>query len=573
MIMGQHYLCARQAPQLQARNSLVSNVLGLGESVTMETSPEPALKPHRWPIEAAVILALSFVAIFALHGKMQPAILRAETGYYQVIAHTSPRHERTMLRSFWTKSSHGHYTPLAFTAEFLFAKHVGLRPNWWRDRQLFLGALLIFFLFGFIRAAAAQTGAPPFAAALLAAAITLIFVAQPLMRNILEWPFHGLQIAWMIFAAATGWGLVRLPNSPNKDRLLWQIALTAYGSMHVLGLGLAVVTGTLGVFSLILIGAVTGSLTEFKSHVRALGATLIFLAVAGFLHTFAMIVLNNAPASAGLNAGRLPDWHQLVGLYALLPISIVAGLIGASLDKGVIDSVLHSAWLIGAAVVLTIGLFVVVLAKRSRQICTRPRLAALCLASFSGVMLVTLVAMISMREIREPTSVGLFGYLTGARYVLPFTVSWLGIVLSALMLLSPHRLVFVAVISGLFAVGAIVGHRSYESHVRARTAPLHGASHIQVWRDLVQIAREARAANLPIPNIPLASLSGFSYVDFKYLEPLLHDELGLPPNEHDTFLDWKECREGRLAEYLAKCPTLLPTAQLLDLDLPNPNPP
>src|SRR5205823_14133747 len=131
----------------------------------------------------------------------------------------------------------------------------------------------------------------------------------------------------------------------------------------------------------------------------------------------------------------------------------------------------------------------------------------------------------------------------------------------------------VAIVSSLFAVGAIVGHRSYESHVRARTAPLHGASHIQVWRDLVQIAREARAANLPIPNIPLASLSGFSYVDFKYLEPLLHDELGLPPNEHDAFLDWKECREGRLAEYLAKCPTLLPTAQLLDLDLPNPNPP
>ena len=30
--------------------------------------------------------------------------------------------------------------------------------------------------------------------------------------------------------------------------------------------------------------------------------------------------------------------------------------------------------------------------------------------------------------------------------------------------------------------------------------------------------------------------------------------------------------EHRLAEYLTKCPTLLPTAQLLDLDLPKPNP-
>ena len=539
----------------------------------MVTSPEPALKPHRRGIEAAIILALSFVAIIALHGKMQPTVLGAETGYYQVIAHTSPRHERTLLRGFWTTSSHGHYTPLAFTAEFLFAKHVGLRPNWWRNRQLFLGALLIFVFFGLIRAAAEQTGAPPFATALLAAAMTLIFVAQPLMRNLLEWPFHSLQIGWMIFAAATGWALVRLPGSPNKDRLLWLIVLTAYGSMHVLGLGLAVVTGTVAVLSLILIGALTGSFTEFKSHLPTLVATLIFLAVAGSLHTLAMIALNNAPANAGLNAGRLPDWHQLVGLYALLPISIVAGLFGASLDKGVIDSVLHSAWPIGAAVVLTIGLFVVVLAKRSRQICTRPRLAALCLASFSGVMLVTLVAMISMREIREPTGVGLFGYLIRARYVLPLTVSWLGIVLAALMLLSPQRLVFLAVVSSLFAVGAIVGHRSYESHVLARTAPLHGASHIQIWRNLVQIAHEARAANLPIPNIPLQSLSGFSFVDFKFLEPLLHDELHLPENEHDSFLDWTECREHRLAEYLTKCPTLLPTAQLLNVDLPNPNRP
>ncbi len=240
----------------------------------MVTSLEPALKPHRRGIEAAIILALSFVAIIALHGKMQPTVLGAETGYYQVIAHTSPRHERTLLRGFWTTSSHGHYTPLAFTAEFLFAKHVGLRPNWWRNRQLFLGALLIFVFFGLIRAAAEQTGAPPFATALLAAAMTLIFVAQPLMRNLLEWPFHSLQIGWMIFAAATGWALVRLPGSPNKDRLLWLIVLTAYGSMHVLGLGLAVVTGTVAVLSLILIGALTGSFTEFKSHLVRLIANL-----------------------------------------------------------------------------------------------------------------------------------------------------------------------------------------------------------------------------------------------------------------------------------------------------------
>jgi len=110
--------------------------------------------------------------------------------------------------------------------------------------------LRTFLFFGLIRAAAEQTRPPPFAAALLAAAATLILVAQPLMRGLLQWPFHGLQIGWMIFATATGWALVRLPGSANKGPLLWLIALTAYGSMHVLGLGLAVVTGTVAVFSL-----------------------------------------------------------------------------------------------------------------------------------------------------------------------------------------------------------------------------------------------------------------------------------------------------------------------------------
>src|SRR5207247_10909438 len=107
------------------------------------------------------------------------------------------------------------------------------------------------------------------------------------------------------------------------------IVLTTYGSRTVLGLCMAVDTGTVAVLSLILIGAVTGSFTEFKSHLPTLVATLIFLAVAGSLHTLAMIALNNAPANAGLNAGRLPVWHKLVGLYDLLLISTVAGLFGA----------------------------------------------------------------------------------------------------------------------------------------------------------------------------------------------------------------------------------------------------
>jgi len=533
-----------------------------------DTLPEAGRKQHHHGVELVVALALSFAAIFALHRPMQVAVLRAETGFYQVIAHSSPAQQRIFLRNFWAQSSHGHYTPLAFTAEFFFAKQAGLRPNWWRNRQFFLAGLLTFFLFGFIRSAAEKTRAPPFAGALLAAAATLIFIAQPLMRDILQWPFHGLQVTWIIFALATGWGLVRLSDSTDKNRLLWLIALLAYGSMHVLGLGLAVVTGTFAVFCLILLPTLSGYFPEFRAHVTTLTRTLAFLAILGSAHTLAMITLNNASANTIATVAHSPDWHELVGLFALLPVSIFAELCGTRLDSRLIDSVLHTAWPIGVAVVLAIGLFIIVLFRGSQQVpCTR-RSAALFLAMFSAVMLLTMVAMITLREIQEPTASGLYGYLIGARYVLPITVAWLGLALAAMMLLSAGRLFFAAAVSGLLALGTIVAHVSYESQVLPKLTPLHGASHIQVWRNLVQIAREARAANLPIPNLPLQSLSGFPFVDFKFLEPLLDDELHLPKNEHDSFLDWTECREHRLTEYLIKCPTLLPTAQLLDLKLP-----
>jgi hypothetical protein len=71
----------------------------------METLPRPEPNRHRRGVELAVALVLSFVAIFALHGQMQPAVLRAETGYYQVIAHTQPRHERTLLRKFGQRAT------------------------------------------------------------------------------------------------------------------------------------------------------------------------------------------------------------------------------------------------------------------------------------------------------------------------------------------------------------------------------------------------------------------------------------------------------------------------------------
>ena len=126
-----------------------------------------------------IALALCYLGIFVLHRAMNPEMLRSEAGYYQRVAHASAAEQQSLLRDFWKTSSHGHYTPAAFTAEFYLTKYAGLRPDIWRARQLMLGGLLAFFVFGFVRAAASQTQVPRTVSNIFAAGVTLLFIAQP----------------------------------------------------------------------------------------------------------------------------------------------------------------------------------------------------------------------------------------------------------------------------------------------------------------------------------------------------------------------------------------------------------
>jgi hypothetical protein len=512
-----------------------------------------------------IALALCYLGIFVLHRAMNPEMLRSEAGYYQTVAHASAAEQQSLLRSFWKTSSHGHYTPAAFTAEFYFTKYAGLRPNIWRARQLLLGGLLAFFVFGFVRAAASQTQVPRTVSNIFAAGVTLLFIAQPVARDILDVLFHGIQLVWMTMTMAVAWSFVRLPASAAKERLIWIIALLAYASMHVLGLGLGVVAGTLSVFGLLLAGIALGSFPEWRQHVGTIAAASIILLLLAGLHTMAMIALNNAAVPVGPQ--RVIDWRGLVGLIALSPVGISAGMLGL-LSPTLSDDVMSAAWPFGVAAVLSIILFIGALFWRNQRRPSPRFTSALFVAVFSAVLLVTLVAMIAMRAIEEPSSFpGLYGFIAGARYVLPITMGWLGLAASVVILLRRRVLAFAALLSLIFGLSAVVAHFSYEARVRAKTARLHGASHLEVWRDVVQVAREARAAHLPVPNIPLQRLSLFGFVDLKFFEPILHQDMCLPENEHFDFIDWAECRNSRLDEYLANCPSLPKIAYLLDLPL------
>jgi hypothetical protein len=116
----------------------------------------------------------------------------------------------------------------------------------------------------------------------------------------------------------------------------------------------------------------------------------------------------------------------------------------------------------------------------------------------------------------------------------------------------------------------IRGNARYERRLLPRVAPLNLISHDRGWRLIVASAREAKSAQLPIPNLPIGALTQEFYdFDLRLFEPLLHDELHLPQHERCEFIDWHECRKRLRTDYDRAVPSLRPLMNLLELEQKN----
>jgi hypothetical protein len=88
--------------------------------------------------------ALAFIGIFLLWWILAALVyrhtpinfLRAESGWYLFLSHSSPLVQHNTEKDFWTTSFNGHYAPLAFRAEYETAKLVGTHASFWKWRQI-----------------------------------------------------------------------------------------------------------------------------------------------------------------------------------------------------------------------------------------------------------------------------------------------------------------------------------------------------------------------------------------------------------------------------------------------------
>lgn len=488
--------------------------------------------------------------------------LRAESGWYLFLSQSTPVVQYNFQRDALTMSFKGHYTPIAFLAEFATAKLVGTRGWFWKWRQITTVALLATLFFLFARASGSAVQLPRAKASIAAFGLTALLIFQPQMREFVAWPYMILQLTWLLCSTVALMSLVQMALRPAETVWPWLAAGAAYTSLHFLGLGIATLAA-IGIGMATLQHIIRRGTPKDASKISVPFLTMIAL---GALHA---AVMWKFPRPDGL--ALLPAWQPLPFLAAALgfiPNFALATLRSLFSTSPVIlgSSQTTPDWPYGLAIFFGFGFLVSCAFFRCIREPTAPNRARLILLVFSSMLFLAMIAMIAIRQWREPTTDGFATYLVGSRYLVPSTFALAGIIAEFLFLAATAPIVLNALLSLSLGVGAILGQFQYAAHVYPKTMPLSMIAHDQAWRSVVAMARECRHADLAIPNVPLGALTQDFYDwDLKLFEPLLRADLELPSGTSLQLRSW----DGLPNEYYRDVPSLAQVKKRLLLEAKN----
>jgi hypothetical protein len=512
------------------------------------------------------LVALALVAI--VYRRVPINFFRAESGTFLSLSHSSAEIQQQRVKIFFTTSYGGHYTPLAFLAEFQCAKIAGPARWFWRWRQLFVLALVGAGLFVAAQSIGAvyQLSAVQGSAAATAISAGAIFQAQ--MVDLVSWPFMILQLIWAGFLVFALYAVVRLAVSANKTRWAWTATMTAYASMHISGVGLVVVCAVAVVTAIFLVGSIRLR-AGFHDHRRGMMAALGTMLSLAAAHTWAMVFLQ--PAS---NVSLAPQPNFFVAAAKLflgfvndLALAGLRTFAAASYAETNSVSIAYS-WPYGLLVIAGLVATFCFLLRAAMRNPTPQSLVTFALHAFSIVAFFTVVFMMSARllrlgSLREAAS-NLAYFTYSPRYVVQ---------LHFLLIASAAHLVIKLIgrtrgiaVGVSFAVGvaALLAQTEYQASAYPLLAPLSRIEHSVAWKLIVDTARECRSAQLPIPNVPLGALTQeFADLDARMFEPLLRQELHLAAGENIEIVPWDQYLAADRKRYQAAVPSLAALEQKL----------
>lgn len=518
------------------------------------------MRPDRQGLvrRALIVLALSFLLTATVYRKTPMNFFRAESGWFLFHAYSDQESQHRFQRMFFTGSYGGHYTPLAFVAEFQIAKIAGVNESIWKWRQILVLALIGAGLAGAVYAIGGALELFSSARWIMAAAVTAGAIFSPEMLDFVSWPFMILQLVFVGLLVAALYSVFRVVVSPDQRQWPWLAAGAAYGSMHVSGLGLVTVAAVSVVFAgLLLIGFRLPSVPyrSARKHIGSAFAVMLGLSVA---HGWAMLQLfssQSTPISDLLSLCRL-----LLGFTAHLVISVSGTFLGTAISAPSAQAV-GVSWPFGLLVIAGATLLLGKLLRSSLKDPAPLNLTRCLLHGFSVSAFLTLLGLVAVRQFYssslEVAATSLAVSASAPRYLVPlhFILVASAVELLARLARRAPRFSFGAFCG--IALAAMAAQLDYRWNTFPYVAPLARISHASAWNLIVATVRECRAAKLPVPAVPLGSLTQeFFDWDPKMFEPLLRRELRLAPKQQIEMIAWQEYLRSDRVPYHTSAPSL-----------------
>ena len=512
-----------------------------------------------------IILLLSLVLVAAVYRKTPMNFLRAESGWFIYQAHSDPETQLRFQKIFFTGSYGGHYTPLAFCAEFQMAKIAGTNESIWKWRQILALALVGAALAGTVYTIGGVFQLARLARWTLAAAVAAGSVFRPEMMDFISWPFMILQLVFIGLSVLALYAVIRVVASPEQRRWPWVAAGAAYASMHVSGLGLATVAAVSVVFAGILLVAIrvpTVTCHRNRKRIRSALALMLCLSIA---HGSAMLYLFAAQTSSGVGLWSLGK--LLLGFTAHLFTTALQTFLGTILSEPGAQT-LASSWPYGLIVIAGALLLLHEMLRRSLRDPSPLNLARFALHGFSVSAFLGFIVLTAARQAQsvslESAATNLALSASFPRYMVPLHFLVVASAVDVLALLAWRAPRFGSGAFSAIALAALVLQVDYRWNSFPYVAPLARISHSNAWNLIVATVRECRAAKLAVPNVPLGSLTReFSDWDPKMFEPIVRRELHLGREEQIEMIAWKDYLQSGRDRYRQRIPSL----QLLEQKL------
>lgn len=513
-------------------------------------------------LNVCTVWLIWLVAITVCFYHTNITFLRAESGWFQFMVRQHPTVYLRMLRGFLTHSDHGHYVPFALMGELELTYLVGPHQAFWKWRHLVVLSVLATCLFAIVyRISRERKQFGDLHIAAVAFGVTALFIFQPLMGEFVAWPRLILQLNWMILSALSLLFLVRWIEDPLNRKSVWLAALFAYGSMHFYGGGLATVLAFVIVIGFFLAANYSGKLDHLSSVRGTLIAVLTITSLLALGHTACMHFLR-APYTVPADAISV-DGRTVLGYIPLAFIAALHALISFSPSPSF--QLMKSLW--PWAIILSAAwvLILTALARSYLQQPTTDRLVHFALHGFSMVGFYAFILLLAARHLIEPGSgtIDFTAALIGGRYLVPANFMVFGSVAAVAMTFAHRTGRSATLLFVLIALGTLIANEQGRT-TNQNLWPGGATSHAKAWRALVSLTRECRAANLPVPNLPMGELTQeFRDWDLKLYAPLLRHSLHLSPQEKIEFQSWEKLRGKELKQYEIAAPSLGPALHLL----------